>query len=103
VSSAFASGKKALATCDVCGQVFLLKDLRRLVVNLKITATKACNSCWSPDHPQWLSGRYPIQDPQALREPRPDQSLGQIRAVPVVIYQGVAGGCQVGSVTVVTP
>ncbi len=102
MSSAFASGKHAIGTCDRCGQVHRLKDLKKLTIKLRLTPLRVCPSCWEADHPQWMTGMLPIIDPQALSEPRPDQSLGQIRAVPVVIYQGVAGGCQVGSVTVVT-
>ena len=30
--------------------------------------------CWEPDHPQLQLGLYPVNDPQAVREPRPDVS-----------------------------
>ena len=103
MSNVFASGKHAIATCDRCGMVYPLKELKRLTIKLKLTPMKVCHACFEPDHPQWMTGMIPIIDPQALREPRPDQSLNQIRAIPVVIYQGVAGACQLGTVTVVTP
>ena len=33
-----------------------------------------CPECWEEDHPQLLLGMYPINDPQALQNPRPDNS-----------------------------
>lgn len=103
MSNMFASGKRAIATCDRCGQVYLLKELKQLTIKLKLTNIRVCPSCWEPDQPQYQVGMWPVDDPQALRNPRPDQSLNQIRAIPVVIYQGVAAGCALGTVTVVTP
>jgi hypothetical protein len=35
---------------------------------------KVCQSCWDPDQPQLSLGLYPVNDPQAVREPRPDTS-----------------------------
>jgi hypothetical protein len=72
----FSSGKIALSTCDVCGLTYKRKKLRALVVKTKITNTLACPECWSPDQPQLQIGMYPVNDPQALRDPRPDQSIG---------------------------
>lgn len=103
MSQPFARGKIAISTCDRCGQVFLLKELKKLTIKLKLTNIKVCQSCWEPDQPQWQTGMFPITDPQALREPRPDQSLNQIRAILTVINQGVAGGTQLGVVTINTP
>lgn len=31
-----------------------------------------CHECWEPDQPQLSLGMYPVDDPQALRNPRPD-------------------------------
>lgn len=70
----FSSGKFAIAECDVCGQRFKLKQLRSLVVKRKITNIMACPECWNPDHPQLLLGETPVNDPQAVRNPRPDVS-----------------------------
>jgi len=33
---------------------------------------KVCEECWDPDHPQLQLGMYPVDDPQAVREPRKD-------------------------------
>lgn len=73
----FASGKKAIAECDVCGQRYKLKQLKKIIIKTKITNILACPECWSPDHPQLKLGMYPVNDPQALRNPRPDTSYDQ--------------------------
>lgn len=72
MSRMFAVGKNALAVCDRCGQQVKLRTLKALVVNLQETGMKVCKDCWEPDHPQNMLGRYPVDDPQALRNPRPD-------------------------------
>lgn len=36
-----------------------------------------CPECWEPDHPQLQLGMYPVDDPQALRNPRRDNSYTQ--------------------------
>lgn len=70
----YASGSKAIALCDVCGFQYRLNRLRKLVVAGVVTETKACPACWVEDQPQLMLGKYPINDPQALRDPRPDTS-----------------------------
>lgn len=70
----FASGRWAISECDVCGQRFKLKQLKSLVVKRKITNILACPECWNQDHPQLLLGEKPVNDPQAVRNPRPDVS-----------------------------
>lgn len=70
----FASGKYAIAECDVCSFRFKLKELRIQTVKTKPYKIKACRTCWTPDHPQLQLGMYPVDDPQAVREPRPDVS-----------------------------
>lgn len=70
----FASGKWAIATCDRCGQQYKLKELRKLTIKTQQVSIKVCQECWEPDQPQLQLGMYPVNDPQALREPRPDTS-----------------------------
>ncbi len=70
----FASGKKAIAECDRCGFRFKLKELRQLVIKTKNVNILVCGECWEPDQPQLQLGMYPVDDPQALRNPRPDKS-----------------------------
>lgn len=68
----FASGKRAIAMCDICGFQFKLKTLKTQVVKTKRINDKVCSECWSPDHPQLQLGMYPVEDPQAVRNPRRD-------------------------------
>jgi hypothetical protein len=75
--SKFASGKHAIAECDRCGQRYKLKELKKQTIKTKLYNIKVCPSCWDPDHPQLQLGLYPVNDPQAVREPRPDVSYYQ--------------------------
>ena len=70
----FASGKNSIAECDRCGQRYMLKELRTQTVKTRPFKVKVCHECWDPDHPQLQLGMYPVTDPQAVREPRPDVS-----------------------------
>lgn len=70
----FASGKKAIAICDRCGQRFRLKDLKEEIIKTKRYNLLVCKACWDPDHPQLQLGMYPVDDPQALRNPRNDST-----------------------------
>ena len=70
----FSSGKNAIAECDRCGQRFKLTALRRETVKTKVREILVCSECWDPDQPQLLLGMYPVDDPQAVRNPRPDRS-----------------------------
>jgi DNA-directed RNA polymerase subunit RPC12/RpoP len=70
----FAAGKKAIAECDRCGQRFLLKVLKTEIIKTKKYDLLVCPECWDPDHPQLQLGMWPVDDPQALRNPRPDRS-----------------------------
>jgi hypothetical protein len=72
--SKFSSGKYAIAECDRCGQRYMLTELKKLVVKTHVVAIKVCPECWEPDQPQLSLGLYPVNDPQAVREPRPDTS-----------------------------
>ena len=73
----FASGKNSIAECDRCGFRFKLKALRKEVIKTKTYNLLVCPQCWDPDHPQLLLGMYPVDDPQAVREPRRDKSYYQ--------------------------
>jgi hypothetical protein len=73
----FASGKRAIAQCDRCGFRYKLKQLKKLVIKTKNVNILVCPSCWEPDQPQLQLGMYPVDDPQALRDPRPDNSYLQ--------------------------
>jgi len=68
----FASGKWAISQCDRCGFRYKLKELRGLVIKTKNVNIIVCPTCWEEDQPQLQLGMYPVDDPQALRNPRPD-------------------------------
>ena len=70
----FASGKNAIAECDRCGFRYKLTDLKVLVIKTKNVNILVCPECWEPDQPQLQLGLYPVNDPQAVRDPRPDVS-----------------------------
>lgn len=72
--SKYASGKHSIAECDRCGQRYKLKELRKQILKTHVYNVKVCPSCWDPDQPQLQLGMYPVNDPQAVREPRPDVS-----------------------------
>ena len=75
--SKYASGKYAIAECDRCAQRYMLKELKKEIIKTKLYQIKVCPSCWDPDQPQLSLGLYPVNDPQAVREPRPDVSYFQ--------------------------
>ena len=85
----YASGKNSIAECDRCGQRYKLTQQRKLVIKTKQVSIKVCPECWDPDHPQLQLGMYPVYDPQAVREPRPDISY----------YQSGLNGLQIENTT----
>jgi hypothetical protein len=68
----FASGKNSIAICDRCGFQFKLTTLKKEVIKTKIYNLLVCDECWDPDQPQLQLGMYPVDDPQAVRNPRRD-------------------------------
>lgn len=68
----FASGKNSIAICDRCGFQFKLTALKKEVLKTKIYNLLVCDTCWDPDQPQLQLGMYPVDDPQAVRNPRKD-------------------------------
>ena len=116
MANKFTSGKNSIADCDRCGFQFKLSQLRKLTIRTNNTEIKVCKECWEPDHPQNMQGMYPVDDPQAVQNPRPDKNLEQQRNYqygwnPVGLNNGLAlpdleddlkatGG--VGTVTVTT-
>lgn len=73
----YASAKNSIAECDRCSFRYPLKILRKLTIKTKQVSIKVCPSCWEMDHPQLRLGMFPVYDPQAVREPRPDTSYYQ--------------------------
>jgi hypothetical protein len=77
MGSKYASGKDSIAECDRCGFRYKLKELRKLTIKTKQVSIKVCPTCWEPDQPQLSLGLYPVNDPQAVREPRKDLTYWQ--------------------------
>lgn len=75
--SKYASGRNSISECDRCGFRYMLKELKTLTIKTKNVRIKVCPTCWEPDQPQLSLGLYPVNDPQAVREPRPDVSYLQ--------------------------
>ena len=99
--SKYTSGKKSIAECDRCGFRYLLKELKKLTIKTKNVNIKVCKTCWEPDQPQLSLGLYPVNDPQAVRDPRPDVSYWQsgfsglqtnIQSGPLITESGYPSG-----------
>ena len=72
MANRFASGKRAIASCDRCGQQYKLKELKTEIIKQRKYDLLVCPACWDPDQPQLMLGTFPVDDPQALRNPRRD-------------------------------
>jgi len=73
----FANGLKAIAECDRCGQQYRLKKLKIEIIKQRQYQLLVCPECWDPDQPQLMLGTFPVDDPQALRNPRRDTTYVQ--------------------------
>ena len=99
----YSSAKHTIAECDRCGQRYKLTQLKKLTIKTKQVNIKVCPECWEPDQPQLQLGMYPVYDPQAVRDPRPDISyyqsgLNGIQAVDTVgLAQSQTGSPEGGS------
>jgi hypothetical protein len=92
--SKYSSGKNAIAQCDRCNFRYKLSQLKRLVIKTKNVNILVCPECWEPDQPQLSLGLYPVNDPQAVRNPRPDSPS---------YYQSGLDGIQAEAGTGVSP
>jgi len=100
MATRFASGKKALGVCDICGFTYKLRELKNLVVKSRDTNLKACPECWNPDQPQLKLGSFPVDDPQALRNPRPDSNQYASSRALIEPVRPVVGTGFIGQVTI---
>ncbi len=69
---AYARASKAFGFCDLTGFRYPLSDLVYEVVNGQRTGFRVGRDVVDQDHPQNFIGRVKANDPQALRDPRPD-------------------------------
>ena len=81
MSTPYASGKRAWGFCDRCNFRVRLRTMRTEFVQGRANNLLVCKSCWDEDHPQNWQGVYPVFDPQALRNPRPDPSMEASRVL----------------------
>jgi hypothetical protein len=72
MANRFASAKNSIAQCDRCGFRFKLTELRKEIIKTKQVNILVCAACFDPDQPQLQLGMYPVDDPQAVRNPRRD-------------------------------
>jgi len=91
----FSSGKNSIAECDRCGFRYKLTQLRKEVVKGKTYDLLVCPTCYEPDHPQLLLGTFPVDDPQGVRDPRPDRTYfasGLLQGYPGQGSRGIQWG-----------
>jgi len=99
----YAKAKYAFGFCDKTGFRYPLKDLVPEYNNGVKTGFLVGRDVADPDQPQNFLGRLKINDPQSLRNPRPDTSLVESRALygfNPVGHQGTFMTASVGRVTV---
>jgi len=99
----FSSGKNSIAVCDRCGAQYKLSELRKEVKKQKTYNLLVCKSCFDPDHPQLMLGTFPVDDPQAVRDPRKDTSYYGVSGSRVIQWGWVPIGGASGIDSVLTP
>ena len=99
----FSSGKYAIAQCDRCGFRYKLSQLKTLVIKTKEINIRVCPECWEVDHPQLKLGMHPVNDPQAVRNPRTDTSYPQSRGYIEPLYVGAGVAFSVGVLKDILP
>lgn len=77
MSVKFARGKLAFGYCDRCYFQTPLSNLVFQIVAALPTGLKVCSECNDKDNPQLQLGKFPINDPVALLNPRPDINPGR--------------------------
>lgn len=101
----FASGKYALGICDRCGIRCDYTDLKDETVRGRKRNVRVCPDCWDADHPQNFQGTVKADDPQALRNPRPDTGEAESRKLfswNPVGHPSLFVQAEIGTVTVTT-
>jgi hypothetical protein len=99
----YAKAKYAFGFCDKTGFRYPLKDLVPEYNNGVKTGFLVGRDVVDPDQPQNFLGRLKINDPQSLRDPRPDRALLESRALygfNPVGNQGTLMTASVGRVTI---
>jgi len=66
----------------------MLTELNKEVVKGNVYNLLVCPDCWDPDQPQLMLGSFPVEDPQGVRDPRPDNTY----KVSGLLVDGESGG-----------
>ncbi len=94
-----AEGKYAYGFCDRTGRRYPKKDLVRQIENQRWNGLLVGRDVVDQDQPQLQLGKVKVTDDQSLRNPRPDASLDESRAL--WAWNPVGGGVtELGSRTV---
>lgn len=100
--SSYTKGKHAFGYCDLTGFRYPLKDLVPEIVNQRPTGFLVGRDVVDPDQPQLQLGKILVDDPRALRNPRPDRGLDESRILSSFDPVGQVGLGMTGHVGVVT-
>jgi len=101
MSNKFASRDRPIAECDRCGFRYKLRQLKEIIIKNTPVNILVCPECWEPSHPQLKLGSFPVEDPQAIRNPRPDfTGYPQSRSQVVPLF-GQQLAVNIGTLTVV--
>ena len=100
--SSYTKGKYAFGYCDLTGFRYPLKDLVPEIVNQRPTGFLVGRDVVDPDQPQLQLGKILVDDPRALRNPRPDRGLDESRILASFDPVGQVGLGATGHVGVVT-
>ena len=110
-----ARGKYAFGFCDKTGFRYDLNDLVDEYKNGVKTGLRVGKDVFDPDHPQNFTGRVRIDDPQSLRNPRPENksepvnfrfpavNLATIEPITVPFMRAEAGVLSTSDTVAVTP
>ena len=88
--SSYAAGKKAFGFCDRTGFRYPLKDLVPQIENQRPNGLMVGRDVVDEDQPQLQLGRLKMDDPHALRDPRPDTAEAESRKL--YAWNPVGGG-----------
>jgi hypothetical protein len=88
--SSFAKGKHAYGFCDRTGFRYPIRDLVRQIEDGRWNGLMVGRDVVDQDQPQLKLGDVNASDPQALRNPRPDDSLSESRSLSA--FDPVGGG-----------
>jgi len=90
--SNYANGKHAFGFCDRTGFRYKKKDLVPQIENQRPNGLLVGRDVLDKDQPQLQLGRLNMQDPQAIRNPRPDVGLTESRSL--AAWNPVGGGSE---------